>query len=119
MLHRSSMKAVEVWFAMARNVFTTFGVACISTSWGCERRVYIHATRDRSTALVIPYHYIPIRIVDSRVTGDPRTLLASFLLGTSLLVLVTLASPYGTSVHARPRGRADNNNNNRDNNVYI
>ena len=83
-----STRLYDVWFAMARNVFTTFGVACITTSWGCGRRVYIHATRDRSTALVIPYHYIPVRIGDSRVTRDPCVLLASFLLDTSLLVLV-------------------------------
>ena len=52
-------------------------------------------------------------------------LLASFLLDISLLVLVTLASLYETSVHARPRERGrvnnnnNNNNNNRDNNEYI
>ena len=75
----------------------------------CEWRVYIHVARDRSTALVIPYHYIRVRIGDSRVTGDPCVLLASFLLDldTSLLVLVTLASPHETCMHARMRGRAD------------
>ena len=46
-----STRLYDVWFAMARNVFTMFGVACIATSKGCERRVYVHATSIRSIAL--------------------------------------------------------------------
>ena len=36
-----STRLIDVWFDMARNVFTIVVVACIATSWGCERRVYI------------------------------------------------------------------------------